>query len=165
MVGTGYEQRKAGERSQRTVTRAYNWDLWDRSRQRVQLRKRRETGSLNCVRLLLVDRLDEANELLARLIGHLLIDARVENVREDLEQGVDVGHERGAVRPEEMEDLAEGDEDEEESEEDEDVGDREEQRDRWSVRVLAAVAFARAGEVEEALETVQAGKNKVWLEA
>lgn len=52
-----------------------------------------------------------------------------------------------------------------ESEEDEDAGDREEQRDRWTVRVLAATAFARAGEVEEALETVQAGKNRTWLEA
>lgn len=40
-----------------------------------------------------------------------------------------------------------------------------EERERWTVRVLAATAFARAGEVEEALETVQAGTQKTWLEA
>jgi coatomer subunit epsilon len=39
------------------------------------------------------------------------------------------------------------------------------EKDKWLVRVLAGTAFARAGEVEEALETLQAGSNKVNLEA
>ncbi|KAI0704265.1 coatomer complex protein [Cytidiella melzeri] len=39
------------------------------------------------------------------------------------------------------------------------------EKDRWVVRVLAGTAFARAGEVEEALETLQAGENKTSLEA
>jgi coatomer subunit epsilon len=38
-------------------------------------------------------------------------------------------------------------------------------RDRWLVRVLAGTAFARAGEVEEALESLCAGSNKTSLEA
>ena len=58
--------------------------------------------------LLLFDRLDEADELLTRLVrGHLLLDAGVENMCKGPEQGVDVGHERSAVRLEEMEDCAE----------------------------------------------------------
>ncbi|KAI0343268.1 coatomer complex protein [Trametopsis cervina] len=40
-----------------------------------------------------------------------------------------------------------------------------EERDRWTVRVLAGTAFARAGEVEEALETLGAGSNTFSLEA
>ncbi|KAI0091666.1 coatomer epsilon subunit-domain-containing protein [Irpex rosettiformis] len=67
----------------------------------------------------------------------------------------------GDTTLEELRDLAV----EVDSDEDEDAGDREAERDRWTVRVLAATAFARAGEVEEALETVQAGRNKAWLEA
>ncbi|EKM50033.1 uncharacterized protein PHACADRAFT_105833 [Phanerochaete carnosa HHB-10118-sp] len=38
-------------------------------------------------------------------------------------------------------------------------------RDRWLVRVIAGTAFARAGEVEEALETLCAGSNKENMEA
>ena len=67
--------------------------------------RRRETGSLNGIGFLLVDRLDEADELLARLISHLLVDAV--DVCEDLEEGVDVGHEGSAVCLEEMKDRAE----------------------------------------------------------
>ncbi|KIP10017.1 hypothetical protein PHLGIDRAFT_125851 [Phlebiopsis gigantea 11061_1 CR5-6] len=38
-------------------------------------------------------------------------------------------------------------------------------RARWLVRVLAGTAFARAGEVEEALESLAAGSNRENLEA
>lgn len=38
-------------------------------------------------------------------------------------------------------------------------------RDRWLVRVLAGTAFVRAGEIEEALETLCAGSNKENMEA
>ncbi|GJE90925.1 coatomer complex protein [Phanerochaete sordida] len=38
-------------------------------------------------------------------------------------------------------------------------------RERWLVRVLAGTAFARAGEVEEALETLAAGSNRENMEA
>ena len=37
--------------------------------------------------------------------------------------------------------------------------------ERWHVRVLAATAFARAGEVEEALETLAVRSNRESLEA
>ncbi|KAH8108859.1 coatomer epsilon subunit-domain-containing protein [Phellopilus nigrolimitatus] len=37
--------------------------------------------------------------------------------------------------------------------------------EKWYVRVLAGTAFARAGEVEEALETLGVGSNKESLEA
>lgn len=39
------------------------------------------------------------------------------------------------------------------------------EKDKWLVRVLAGTAFARAGEVEEALETLGAGSNTQSLEA
>ena len=38
-------------------------------------------------------------------------------------------------------------------------------RDKWLVRTLAGTAFAKAGEVEEALETLGAGSNTISLEA
>lgn len=38
-------------------------------------------------------------------------------------------------------------------------------KDKWIVRVVAGTAFARAGEVEEALESLCAGSNKDNLEA
>ncbi|EJD07235.1 uncharacterized protein FOMMEDRAFT_73853 [Fomitiporia mediterranea MF3/22] len=38
-------------------------------------------------------------------------------------------------------------------------------KERWQVRVLAGTAFARAGEVEEALETLGVGTNNESLEA
>lgn len=37
--------------------------------------------------------------------------------------------------------------------------------EKWQVRVLAGTAFARAGEVEEALETLGVGSNAESLEA
>lgn len=37
--------------------------------------------------------------------------------------------------------------------------------DKWLVRTLAGTAFAKAGEVEEALETLGAGSNTQSLEA
>ena len=37
--------------------------------------------------------------------------------------------------------------------------------DKWYVRIIAATAFARAGEVEEALETLAVKTNKESLEA
>ncbi|KAJ3555155.1 hypothetical protein NM688_g2734 [Phlebia brevispora] len=39
------------------------------------------------------------------------------------------------------------------------------EKDKWLVRTLAGTAFARAGEVEEALETLGAGSNTQSLEA
>ena len=44
---------------------------------------------------------------MTRLISHLPVDAGAEDVREDLEEGVDVGHEGSAVCLEEMKDRAE----------------------------------------------------------
>ena len=38
-------------------------------------------------------------------------------------------------------------------------------RDKWVVRTLAGTAFAKASEVEEALETLGAGSNTISLEA
>ena len=38
-------------------------------------------------------------------------------------------------------------------------------KDKWIVRTLAGTAFAKAGEVEEALETLGAGSNTQSLEA
>ena len=38
-------------------------------------------------------------------------------------------------------------------------------KDKWMVRTVAGTAFARAGEVEEALETLGAGSNTQSLEA
>ena len=38
-------------------------------------------------------------------------------------------------------------------------------RDKWMVRTLAGTAFAKASEVEEALETLGAGSNTISLEA
>lgn len=38
-------------------------------------------------------------------------------------------------------------------------------KDKWMVRTLAGTAFVRAGEIEEALETLGAGSNTQSLEA
>ena len=38
-------------------------------------------------------------------------------------------------------------------------------KDKWLVKVLAGTAFARAGEVVEALESLGAGSNRENLEA
>ncbi|KAL5492077.1 hypothetical protein ACEPAI_3524 [Sanghuangporus weigelae] len=44
-------------------------------------------------------------------------------------------------------------------------GDEVDVKERWNVRVVAATAFARAGEIEEALETLGVGTNNESLEA
>lgn len=43
-------------------------------------------------------------------------------------------------------------------------GDDVDEKERWQVRVLATTAFALAGEVEEALETLGVGTNTESLE-
>ena len=44
-------------------------------------------------------------------------------------------------------------------------GDEVDSKERWNVRIVAATAFARAGEIEEALETLGVGSNTESLEA